>query len=150
MALSSRSLTCFSKKYISFKRKDTEVTVSYHMCAKVSVKCPCWRIQWGKVLILAWVIIYIQTLCMYAVKALVPKSHVLAHRFSTLKGPIQLQQTKILPIFPIFEKIRYDISWEWSASRRFSWNIMPYLLFLKKQQNSKLSSAANDRWRFKG
>ena len=27
---------------------------------------------------------------------------------------------------------RYDISWESSASRRFAWNIMPYLLFLKK------------------
>ena len=26
---------------------------------------------------------------------------------------------------------------------------MPYLLFLKKQQNLKLSSAANYRWRFK-
>ena len=34
----------------------------------------------------------------------------------------------------IFEKIRYEISWETSASRRFSWNIIPYLLFLKKQQ----------------
>ena len=47
----------------------------------------------------------------------------------------------------------YDISWESSASRRFSRNIMPYLLFLlflKKQQNLKLSSAANYRWRFKG
>ena len=28
-------------------------------------------------------------------------------------------------------KIRNDISWESSASRRFSWNIMPYSLFLK-------------------
>ena len=27
---------------------------------------------------------------------------------------------------------------------------MPYLLFLKKRQNFKLSSAANYRWRFKG
>ena len=27
---------------------------------------------------------------------------------------------------------------------------MPYLLFLKKQQNLKLSSAANYRWRFMG
>ena len=27
---------------------------------------------------------------------------------------------------------------------------MPYLLFLKKQQNLKLSSAANYRWRLKG
>ena len=34
--------------------------------------------------------------------------------------------------------------------RRFSWNIMPYLLFLKKRQNFKLLSAANYRWGFKG
>ena len=34
--------------------------------------------------------------------------------------------------------------------QQFSWNIMPYLLFLKMQQNLKLSSAANCRWRFKG
>ena len=27
---------------------------------------------------------------------------------------------------------------------------MPYLLFLKKRQNFKLSFAANYRWRFKG
>ena len=27
---------------------------------------------------------------------------------------------------------------------------MPYLVFSKKQHNSKLSSAANYRWRFKG
>ena len=33
------------------------------------------------------------------------------------------------------------------ACRRFSWNNMPYL-FLKKQQNLKLSSAAICRWRF--
>ena len=46
------------------------------------------------------------------------------------------------------KKIRHDISWESSASRRFSWNIMPYLLFLKMQQNLKLTSAANYRWRF--
>ena len=43
------------------------------------------------------------------------------------------------------KKIRCDISWEWSASRRFTWNIIPYLLFLKKGQNLKLSSAANYR-----
>ena len=29
-------------------------------------------------------------------------------------------------------------------------NIMPYLLFLKKQQYLKLSSTVNCRWRFKG
>ena len=54
-------------------------------------------------------------------------------------------------IFPNFwKKRRYDISWESSASRRFSWNIMPYLLFLKKQLNFKMSSAANYRWHFMG
>ena len=31
-----------------------------------------------------------------------------------------------------------------------SQSIMPYWLFLKKQQNLKLSSAANYRWPFKG
>ena len=46
--------------------------------------------------------------------------------------------------------MRCDISWESSASRRFSWNIMPYLLFLKKRQNLKLSSAAYYRWLFMG
>ena len=43
------------------------------------------------------------------------------------------------------KKIRYNISWE-SSSRWFSWNITP----LKKQQNLKLSSAANYRWHFMG
>ena len=52
---------------------------------------------------------------------------------------------KFCDIFPNFQKkIRYDISWESSA--RFSWIIMPYLLFLKKRQNLKSSSAANYRW----
>ena len=46
--------------------------------------------------------------------------------------------------------IRYDITWESSASRRFSWNIIPYWLFMKKRQILKLSSAANNRCRFKG
>ena len=44
-------------------------------------------------------------------------------------------------------KIRYDITWESSASRRFSWNVKPYLLFSKRLQNLQLS-AANYRWRF--
>ena len=48
------------------------------------------------------------------------------------------------------KKIRYDISWDLSASRQCPWNIKPYLLFLKKRQNLILSSAANYRWRFKG
>ena len=48
------------------------------------------------------------------------------------------------------KEIRNDISWDSPASRRFSWNIMLYLLFLKKRQNLKLSSAANYRWRFMG
>ena len=45
----------------------------------------------------------------------------------------------------IFHENRHE-----NAGRRFSWNIMHYLLFLKKQQNLKLSSAANYWWRFKG
>ena len=47
--------------------------------------------------------------------------------------------------FPNFrKKRRYDNSWESSAGRRFSWNIIPYLLFLK------MSSAANYRLHFMG
>ena len=71
-----------------------------------------------------------------------------------LKRQSQLQQTTNLIFATSFlkfrRKIRYDIACESSASRWFSWNIMPYLLFLKKQQNLKLSPAANYRWRFKG
>ena len=70
----------------------------------------------------------------------------------TLKAPItSAADDKFLRHFSKFSiRIRYDITWESSASRRFSWNIMPYWLFLKKRQNLKLSSAANYRWRFKG
>ena len=45
----------------------------------------------------------------------------------TLKAPIT---TAADNIFLIFENKRYDISWESSASRRVSWNIMPYFCFL--------------------
>ena len=70
----------------------------------------------------------------------------------TLKAPITIAaDDKFCDIFSNFRKrIRYDISWESSASRRFSWNIIPYLLFLKEWQNLKLSSVANYRWRFMG
>ena len=67
------------------------------------------------------------------------------------KRQSRLQQTTNFEIFsPFSTKIRYDISWESSASRRFSWNIILNFLFLKKRQNLKSSSAANYRWRFKG
>ena len=68
----------------------------------------------------------------------------------TLKAPItNAADDKFCNIFPNFrKKIRYDVSWESSASRRFSWNIIPYMLFLKMQQNLKLTSAAKGR--FKG
>ena len=74
----------------------------------------------------------------------------LLNTWLTLKVPITTAaEDKFFDIFPNFwKKIRYDISWELSASRQFSWNIMPYLLILKKQQNLKLSFAANCRWRF--
>ena len=70
----------------------------------------------------------------------------------TLKALIMTTaDNKFWDIFPNFQKkIRYDNSWESSASRRFSWNIIPYLLFLKKQLNSKLSSAVNYRRHFMG
>ena len=60
--------------------------------------------------------------------------------FLSLKAPITTAAD---------DTIWNDISWESSAGRRFSWNIMP-LLLLKKQQHLKLSSAANSRWRFMG
>ena len=62
----------------------------------------------------------------------------------TLKAPIRTAADD-----KFSTKIRHDISWKSSASRRFSWNIIPNLLFLKKPQNFNLSSAANYRWRFR-
>ena len=54
----------------------------------------------------------------------------------TLKAPITTAaDDKFWYISQFSTKIRYDITWELSASRRYSWNIMPYLLFLKKRQN---------------
>ena len=68
----------------------------------------------------------------------------------TLKAPITTTaDDKLQHLSQFSKKIRYDITWELSASRQFSLNIMPYLLFLKKQRNFKLSSAANYRWGFK-
>ena len=66
----------------------------------------------------------------------------------TLKAPDHdcSRQQILLHLSKFSKEIRYDISWESSASRRLSWNIMPYLLFLKKRQNLKLSSAASYRW----
>ena len=54
----------------------------------------------------------------------------------TLQEPITTAaDDTICNIFLNFQKKKkknkYNISWESSASRRFSWNIMPYLLFLK-------------------
>ena len=69
----------------------------------------------------------------------------------TLKVPITTAaDDKFCEIFPNLKnkQTRYGISWESSASRRFSWNIMPYMLLLKKRQNLKLSSAAHYMWRF--
>ena len=63
-----------------------------------------------------------------------------------IKVPIMTAaDNKFFDIFPNFRKIRYNISF---ASRRLSRNTMTYLLFLKKQQNLKLLSAANYRWHF--
>ena len=53
----------------------------------------------------------------------------------TLKAPITpAADDKFWDILPNFWKKRYDILWESSAGRWLSWNIMPYLLFLKKEQ----------------
>ena len=66
------------------------------------------------------------------------------------KAPITTAaDNKFCDIFPNFQKkIGYDISWESSAARPFSWNFVPHLLFLKKQQNLKLLLASNYRWHF--
>ena len=62
------------------------------------------------------------------------------NKFLPLKRQSQLQQTTNFDTsFRTFEK----------NSLWFSWNIMPYLLFLKKRQHFKLSSVAIYRWRFK-
>ena len=43
--------------------------------------------------------------------------------------------------FFINNKIRHDISWEWTAGRQFSWNIIPYFLKLGKMSQNLLSAA---------
>ena len=76
---------------------------------------------------------------------IVPKTY----QCLNLKAPITTAADgKFCSIFPKFwkkNKVWYFMRIVW----RFSRNIMPYLLFLKKWQNLKLSSAANYRWRFK-
>ena len=63
-----------------------------------------------------------------------------------LKRQSQLQQmTNFVRYFLIFERNK-----EYFVRIVCLQNIMPYLLFLKKRQNFKLSSAANYRWLFKG
>ena len=57
----------------------------------------------------------------------------------TLNAPITTaEDDTFCDIFPNFQKYRLTV------------DIMPYLLFLKKQHNLKLSSAANYRWHFMG
>ena len=57
--------------------------------------------------------------------------------YLTLKAPpiIRSRRQILRHLSQFSTKIRCDITWESSASRRFSWNLMPYLLFLKKRQN---------------
>ena len=54
----------------------------------------------------------------------------------SLKAPITTEaDNKFCNIILNFKRKKEWFSWESSAIRRFSWNIMPYLLFLKKRQN---------------
>ena len=77
--------------------------------------------------------------------------HYKDHLLLALKAPITTAaDDKFCEFFSIFDKNKIWYSRESSASRRFSWNIIPYWLLLKKCQNLKLTSAANYRWRFKG
>ena len=68
--------------------------------------------------------------------------------YLNLKCQSRLQQTtNFATTFLILNKNK---AWYCMRIVCFSWNIMPYLLFLKKRQNLKLSSAANCRWLFMG
>ena len=65
---------------------------------------------------------------------------------SSLKLSSAANYRNFVTSFLFFEKkIKYYISRVSSASRRFLCNIILYLLFWEKQQNLKLSSAANYR-----
>ena len=69
----------------------------------------------------------------------------------TLKAPITTADDKFCDIFPNFRKkgmIFHENRLPADDSHEISCLIV--VVFLKKRQNLKLSSAANHRWRFKG
>ena len=71
-----------------------------------------------------------------------PSSH--QALFLTLKVPpiiCSRLQFKVLPLFQKWQ-IRYGISWESSAGRRISWNIIPYFCWKLEKMSQNLSSAA--------
>ena len=68
-----------------------------------------------------------------------------------LKRQSQLQQTtNFATSFPIFEKKGIMFHENRLPADDSHENIIPFLLFLKKRQKSKLLSAANYRWRSMG
>ena len=64
--------------------------------------------------------------------------------YLTLKAPPIICSRRQLQILLLFQKyqIRHDISWESSASRRFSCNIIPYFCRKMGMMSQNLSSAA--------
>ena len=99
-----------------------------HRAPCKQIICPYihWPLEWGLIKHFANVISRWQKLPLYSSLTLKERLTIAA-------------DDKFWDIFPNFrKKIRYEISWELSASRQFSWNIMPYMLFLKKRQNLKI------------
>ena len=66
------------------------------------------------------------------------------HLLLTLKTPPIICSRRQLQILPLFQKwqIRHDISWESSAGRRFSCNIIPHFFRKLGKMSQNLSSAA--------
>ena len=78
--------------------------------------------------------------------ALLLFSHTVQSLLTLLALIMTAADDKFCNIFQIFEKKRYDIL----CKQMILMNYHALLLFLKKQQNLKLLSAANYRWRFMG
>ena len=62
----------------------------------------------------------------------------------THKAPSIICSKRQFQILPFFQKeqIRHDITWESSAGRQFSWNIIPYFFRKLRKVLQNLSSAA--------
>ena len=68
----------------------------------------------------------------------------------TLKAPPIICSRRRLQILPLFQKqqIRHDISWESSAGRRFSCNIIPYFCRKIGKDVAKFVVRCSCDWRF--